>query len=182
MANVRRLQVTVELAVMKKHRLRSTETFLEVERIANSFLEFLKGPDVAEQIAAVHKLGASSVEVQNVCLPGVQALGFTPEKTGLFQNDAVSALRPDYYLKVRETGILLEVERGKTTTNNMDLLDFWKCHICEHAEYLFLLVPHARLSENGSVMRHFKQVQRRLGTFFAPRNYVNVEAVFLFGY
>jgi len=23
---------------------------------------------------------------------------------------------------------LLEVERGKTTINNMQLLDFWKCH------------------------------------------------------
>jgi hypothetical protein len=23
----------------------------------------------------------------------------------------------------------------------MDLLDFWKCHVCQHAQYLFLLVP-----------------------------------------
>ena len=174
--------MTVELAVLKKHVLRSAETFSEVERIAAQFLAFLTRDDISQQIAAVHKLGASSAEVQSVCLPGVKALGFTPEKTGLFGTYEVSALRPDYYLKVRETGILLEVERGKTTTNNMDLLDLWKCHICEHAEYLFLLVPHARPSERGSVMRHFKQVQRRLGTFFAPRNYVNVEAVFLFGY
>ena len=167
---------------MRKQELRSAETFAEVEQIANRFLAFLTRLDVSEQIAAVHKLGASSVEVQGVCLPGVQALGFTPERTGLFGSYAVSALRPDYYLKIRDTGILLEVERGKTTTNNMDLLDLWKCHICEHAEYLFLMVPHARPSESGGVMRHFKQVQRRLSTFFAPRNYVNVEAVFLFGY
>lgn len=174
--------MTVELAVMKKQELRSVDTFSEVEQIAHRFLAFLSHPDVSKQIASVHKLGASSIEVQRVCLPGVQALGFVPEKTGLFGTYAVPALRPDYYLKVRDTGILLEVERGKTTTNNMDLLDLWKCHICEHAEYLFLLVPHARPSESGSVMRHFKQVQRRLGTFFVPRNYVNVEAVFLFGY
>ena len=25
----------------------------------------------------------------------------------------------------------MEVEREKTTINNMDLLDVWKCHICE---------------------------------------------------
>jgi hypothetical protein len=39
------------------------------------------------------------------------------------------------------TGIILEVERGKTTINNMDLLEFWKCHICAHADFLFLMVP-----------------------------------------
>ena len=32
----------------------------------------------------------------------------------------------------------MEVERGKTTTNNMDLLDIYKCHICEEANHLFL--------------------------------------------
>ena len=25
----------------------------------------------------------------------------------------------------------------------MDLLDFWKCHLCHHADYLFLMVPQA---------------------------------------
>ena len=35
----------------------------------------------------------------------------------------------------------MEVERGKTTTNNMDLLDIYKCHICEEANHLFLFVP-----------------------------------------
>jgi len=174
--------VAIEHSVLRKATPRSAETFADVELIANRFLDFLRQPSVEEQIAIVHKLGASSVEVQTVVLPGLLELGFTPEKTGLFQSSEVSALRPDYYRKIRETGILLEVERGKTTTNNMDLLDFWKCHICEHAEYLFLLVPNARPSESGRIMRHFKQVQSRLGAFFIPRNYVNVEAVFLFGY
>ena len=44
-------------------------------------------------------------------------------------------------MPLADTGIILEVERGKTTINNMDLLDFWKCHICAHADYLFLMVP-----------------------------------------
>jgi hypothetical protein len=64
----------------------------------------------------------------------------------------------------------------------MDLLDFWKCHICDHAEYLFLLVPQARPSANGKVLRHFRHVQKRLGVFFEAKNYVNVTAVHLFGY
>ena len=44
-------------------------------------------------------------------------------------------------MPIGESGIILEVERGKTTINNMDLLDFWKCHICSYAHGLYLLVP-----------------------------------------
>lgn len=142
----------------------------------------MDGAEVQREIARVHKLHASSKEVQTAVLPSALKLGFTPEKTKLFENSTVSALRPDYYRKVQDTGILLEVERGKTTTNNMDLLDFWKCHICIHAEYLFLLVPQERLSKNGHVMKHYEQVQKRLGMFFKQENYVNVEAAFIFGY
>jgi len=39
-----------------------------------------------------------------------------------------------------------------------------------------------RIGRNAHVLRHFKQVSKRLGTFFEPRNYVNVDAVHLFGY
>ena len=174
--------MTVELSVVKKAEPRSPEAFAEVEKLAQRFLVFLNHAEVQEEIAAVHQVGASSAEVQRTILPGAQQLGFIPEKKGLFQAYAVPALRPDYYMQVRDTGILLEVERGKTTTNNMDLLDLWKCHICEHAEYLFLLVPQVRPTKKGSNTRPFKQVQNRLGTFFKPSSYVNVDAVFLFGY
>lgn len=109
-------------------------------------------------------------------------LGFESERRRLFANYQVSRLRPDYYCRIDDTGILLEVERGKTIANNMDLLDMWKCHICEWAEYLFLVVPQARPSANGKTQRHFQQVQKRLGVFFEPKNYVNVNAVHLFGY
>ena len=174
--------MTVELKVFGKAEPHSPETFAEVGKLAQRFLVFLNHAEVQEGIAAVHQLGASSAEVQRTILPGAQRLGFIPEKKGLFQAYAVPSLRPDYYLRVRDTGILLEVERGKTTTNNMDLLDLWKCHICEHAEYLFLVVPQVRQTKKGSNTLPFKQVQNRLGTFFKPNNYVNVEAVFLFGY
>lgn len=172
----------VEMAIIRKPSVRSPAVHAQVEGIADRLLGFMQTPAIEAEIAGVHKFGASSHDVQRVVLPVLTTLGFVSEKRGLFVEYGVSGLRPDYYLPVADTGILLEVERGKTTTNNMDLLDLWKCHICRHAEYLFLLVPHERPSENGQVLRHFRQVQPRLATFFEAGNHVNVEAVFLFGY
>ena len=79
--------------------------------------------------------------------------------------------------------MLLEVERGKTTINNMDLLDFWKCHVCPQAHYLFLLVPVA-LRQNPTMFprNEFLTVCRRLSRFFSPRTYTNVRGLCLFGY
>ncbi len=172
----------IEYAQFKKQTLRSDQEFAEVCATAKQFLMFLSSQAVAAQIEAVHQVGAASSEIQRVILPGAEALHFRSEKKGLFNSYAVPGLRPDYYAKVGNTGILLEVERGKTTMNNMDLLDLWKCHICEYADYLFLLVPNERHNGNGGITRPFKQVQNRIGTFFEQRNYVNVEAAFLFGY
>ena len=94
-----------------------------------------------------------------------------------------SALRPDYFREIGGTGVILEVERGKTTINNMDLLDFWKCHICQHAHYLILLVPiELRQNETMSPRREFATVRNRLASFFEPGNYTNVRGLFLFGY
>jgi len=72
-------------------------------------------------------------------------------------------------------------ERGKTISNNMDILDFWKCHICVHADYLFLIVPKRRQSKRRD-SSPFQYVQKRITAFFDPPNYVNVNAVHLFGY
>lgn len=101
----------------------------------------------------------------------------------MFSKYKTSGLRPDYFKKVNETGILFEVERGKTIHNNMDMLDLWKCHICEEADYLFLLVP-TGLKQNpqARAQNTFKSVCKRLETFFIEGNYVNVKAVFIFGY
>ena len=86
-------------------------------------------------------------------------------------------------MSIGDTGIILEVERGKTTINNMDLLDFWKCHICAHADYLILLVPEElRQNETMTARREFVSVRKRLATFFEPQNYTNVRGLFLFGY
>ena len=75
------------------------------------------------------------------------------------------------------------MERGTTTINNMDLLDMWKCHICDHADYLFLMVP-AELRQNATMSprREFATVKRRLATFFDPGNYTNVRGLVVIGY
>ena len=172
----------MEFHQLQKPIVRSAEAFEAATILAQRLLVLLRHPTVQEQIVEAHQLGASSQMVQSTIFPAVSSLGFASEKKGLFDGYKVAALRPDYYLPILDTGIILEVERGKTTTNNMDLLDLWKCHICTHAEYLFLLVPQARPSQNGTVMRHFRDVSRRLATFFIPGNYVNVDAVYIFGY
>jgi hypothetical protein len=175
--------MSIDYANFQKLPLRSQAEFDEVKCMADRLLDFLRCPDIERQIESLHKLGASSADVQSAILPCAKDLGFASEKKGLFNSYPVSALRPDYYAKVGlNSGVLLEVERGKTTANNMDLLDLWKCHICEHADYLFLIVPKVRPSKKGSFTYPFNQVQKRLGTFFVPRNYVSVEGVFLFGY
>jgi hypothetical protein len=121
--------------------------------------------------------------VQNVFLQQARGLGFRDESRGLFKGYVSSGLRPDYFMPVGDTGIILEVERGKTTINNMDLLDFWKCHICAHADYLFLMVPvELRQNETMTARREFAAVRNRLSTFFERPNYTNVRGLSLFGY
>ena len=174
--------MAIEYTLLKKHGLDGDVDFRLVADLAGQLREYLDREEVQQEIRSRHVLGASSVGIQNVILQRAQELGFQSEKKGLFAGYKVPGLRPDYYCPVGTTGILLEVERGKTTTNNMDLLDFWKCHICDQASYLFLVVPQERPSANGSVLRHFLQASKRLSTFFEPRNYANVDAVHLFGY
>ncbi len=66
----------------------------------------------------------------------------------------------------------------------MDFLDFWKCHLCEHANYLFLLVPQ-ELRQNEkqrAPKREYNAVVKHLSSFFVPRNYTNVRGLAVFGY
>jgi hypothetical protein len=146
-------------------------------------LSHLNDPAALAQINDANAPGNSSALVQAAFLNYASRLGFVSEAKGLFKGYATSGLRPDYYLRVGATGILLEVERGKTTINNMDLLDFWKCHLCAEANYLFLMVPQAlRQNSNGKIRREFVTVTKRLEAFFEPRNYTNVRGVAIFGY
>lgn len=172
----------LERTAFVQDRYRSTAEFRKVTGIADRLLQHLSGPEVETLIRAADRPGESSYGVQQAFLPFALELGFRDESKGLFA-PYESAVRPDYYLPLDETGIILEVERGKTVRNNMDFLDFWKCHVCEKAHYLFLLVP--RSLQHNPGMRpanEYVAVCRRLKTFFAPRNYTNVRGLFVFGY
>ena len=154
----------------------------EVEALALRLRAELELDPAAAALRGANRPGAASHEIQRLIHPVALSLGFSSEKKGLYQG-SVPGLRPDFFRKVGDSGILLEVERGKTTTNNMDLLDFWKCHLCVHAHYLFLFVPQElRHSEGSGIKREFESVRRRLSAFFRPEHYTNVRAVYLFGY
>ncbi len=155
----------------------------EVLRLADDLVGHLSEPAVSELIEEANQPGRSSSAVQDVFLQEARRLGFRDERKGLFAAYQSSALRPDYFRPVGSSGVILEVERGKTTINNMDLLDFWKCHICEHASFLFLMVPR-ELRQNSTMAprREFTAVARRLESFFRPGNYTNVLGLVLLGY
>lgn len=160
-----------------------TDEHVAVLAIADALLEHLLTATIVAQILSANQPGMSSAGVQAVFLEQARQLGFRDESRGLFSEYLSSALRPDYFMKLGDTGIILEVERGKSTINNMDLLDFWKCHICAHADYLFLLVPtELRQNPTMSARKEFAMVQKRLSTFFEPQNYTNVRGLYLFGY
>jgi hypothetical protein len=159
-----------------------TAEWSAVLAVADHLVTHLESVEVALQLAEANLPGNSSALVQEVFIAEAEELGFRSESRGLFAAYQ-SALRPDYFLPIGDTGIILEVERGKTTINNMDLLDFWKCHICEHASYLFLMVPtELRQNLTMSPRREFATVSRRISTFFVPGNETNVRGAVLLGY
>lgn len=175
-------EMPIKFQVLKKNSLDLNETYAKVNKVAKELRTFLCKSDIQKELRECHKIGASSTEIQEILRQKATELGFESEKKGLFKEYLTSSLRPDYYLPIDDTGIILEVERGKILANNMDLLDLWKCHICKCARYLFLIVPQERTDKKGKRTKQFLPVSNRLKTFFEPDNYVNVDAVFLFGY
>jgi hypothetical protein len=170
----------IEYVELVKEGIESDASFKDAQAIAIRLRDFLNRPEIEDEIHSKDVCGAKSTEIQNVILPCTKGLGFEPEKTNLFAKYECKSLRPDYFQ--REVGILLEVERGKTRMNNMDLLDIWKCHICEQARYLFLIIPKVRRDKKGGSAKQFHLTHSRMTSFFRKENYVNVDAVFLFGY
>ena len=157
--------------------------FKIVAEVSDRLLDHLNQSEAQRLLAAANAPGQSSALVQASIEVFAAELGFTSEAKGLFGNYDNKAVRPDYYLSLDDTGILMEVERGKTTINNMDFLDFWKCHLCEHADYLFLMVPQElRQNTTMSPRREYNSVVKRMGSFFIPGNYTNVRGLHVFGY
>jgi hypothetical protein len=174
--------MSVEFKKYVQEPMLTHDEWLTVSGIADQLHEHLNRPGVLEAITSANQPRVSSADIQATFLDFAKGLGFESEKTGLFA-DLDLAVRPDYFMRVGQTGILLEVERGKTTINNMDFLDFWKCHLCPGANYLFLLVPKAlRQNETMRPRNEFQTVDRRLAKFFVEGNYTNVRGLCLFGY
>ncbi|WP_460502731.1 hypothetical protein [Hymenobacter agri] len=171
------------LEVLKKDNIELSSEFQSVKIIAQELELFLNQELIQKKIFITHKVGAKSSEIQDILIEKAKEMGFQSEVKGLFANYHTPALRPDYYKPLGDSkGIIMEVERGKTTINNMDLLDVWKCHICEKANYLFLIVPKSRQNNKGGKSQTFNLVKKRLSSFFRLENYLNVDAIFIFGY
>ena len=134
----------------------------EIFKISNIIEEYLNQKEVNKRIQNSNIKGTDSQVIQKIIEEIAAPLGFKDEKQGLFKKYKDSGLRPDFYKKIGKNGILMEVERGKTTTNNMDLLDIYKCHICEEANHLFLFVP-IEVSHTKNI---YKNVCKKVENFF----------------
>ena len=157
--------------------------FLEVNRIGEELFNYLQQEEIEQAFDRANSPGNSSAKVQEVFLKKALELGFQSEKKNLFSNIPTSNLRPDYFRKIGDTGIIIEVERGKTIMNNMDILDMWKCHLCFSANHLFLFVPNQlKHNYNSASYDCFKKVSNRLSPFFKKPNFINVNSLWLFGY
>jgi hypothetical protein len=177
------IKMEVKYIILQKENIQNNNDFLEIKRLANEIYIFMNRPDISQKINNTHKINAKSVEIQEIFLKKLYELGFSSEKKGLFNKYKTSALRPDYYKKIGQNkGIIIEVERGKTIANNMDMLDIWKCHICEEANYLFLIIPQIRQTKKGTKDNIYEKVVDRLNSFFEKNNYINVDAIVIFGY
>lgn len=138
------------------------------------------------EIALLHVHGAPSKAIQDHFAKLLREdLGFGEEVVLTPQFGLVTHARPDFFFKLAEgRGIIAEVERGGTTTNNHDLKDMWKAHVAPDAHHLFLMVPHNNWRADGSPReRPFQIVARRLGAFFGdPRREIDVLSVHVFAY
>ena len=172
--------MSIKLQILLKEGIKNRNDYKKAEDIANDIKGFMGTTSIQTKLKNAHKVTGSSKLIQDIIIPKAKEIGFESEKKQLFKN---YRLRPDYYYKLGiNKGILIEVERGKTLTNNMDLLDIWKCHICKEANFLFLIVPQIRQTNKGGETVTFNNVVKRLESFFEKDSYINVDAVFLFGY
>lgn len=155
-----------------------------VDRLALRLTDHIA--ETAEAIAGIHIHGASSQAVQDHFSLLLRAeLGFGEEVVLTPQSGFVTHARPDFFFRLSPgRGIIAEVERGGTTTNNHDLKDVWKAHIAPDSHHLFLIVPHNNWKADGSAReRPFQIVARRLGAFFGdPRREIDLLSAHVFAY
>ena len=155
-----------------------------VDRLASALRQYIAAREA--RIDEVHIHGASSSTVQNIIGELLtERLGFLTERVLTAEDGLVTRARPDFvYWLSRGRGILAEVERGGTTTNNHDLKDMWKAHISPDTQHLFLVVPRANWGEGGKAReRPYPRVVQRVSAFFGdPRREVDVVSAHIFAY
>lgn len=152
----------------------------EVFKISKKLEKFLNEKNTEKKLLKLNVKGVVSQKIQAVIEEfAIPQLGFSSEKENLFRKYETNKLRPDLYKKIGKSGILLEVEKGKTVTNNMDLLDLWKCHICTEANHLFLVIP---IRDEAKKLNIFNTVCKRMSSFFVKENYLNINSLIIFGY
>lgn len=139
-----------------------------------------------QEIDDSHVHMASSGAIQSI-VSGLlcDKLEFREERILTPEDGFVTQARPDFFFRLADgRGVLAEVERGGTVTNNHDLKDLWKTHIASDAQHLFLIVPHANWNEAGRPReKPFIRVVNRLGAFFGDhRKEVDVLSLHVFGY
>jgi hypothetical protein len=169
-----------------RHELTSSDVadLVRVDELAAGLRLHLQESAAAIDLVHVHQ--AQSKAVQSIVAELLHAkLGFRQERVLEPEDGFVTLARPDFFFWLGPgRGVLAEVERGGTTTNNHDLKDLWKTHIAQEAQHLFLVVPHANWNGTGAAREHpFVRVCRRLGAFFGdPRREVDVVSLHVFGY
>lgn len=156
----------------------------QVDALAQRLRAHLVESEAAIDLAHVHD--AKSGAIQTIASTLLrEGLGFEEEVVLAPDEGFTIRARPDFIFRLADgRGVLAEVERGGTTTNNHDLKDFWKTHIAQDAQHLFLIVPHSNWRKDGTGReKPFKHVCRRLRAFFGDaRREVDVVSVHIFGY
>lgn len=121
-----------------------------VDKLAEKLLAHIEATKT--EIALLHVHGAPSKAIQDDFATLLrEELGFGEEVVLTPQIGLVTRARPDFFFVLADgCGIIAEVERGGTTTNNHDLKDLWKAHIAPNAHHLFLMVPRNNWKADGS--------------------------------
>lgn len=178
--------MSVEYVCLERSRLDSGDrkSLARAKGLADRLRLSLDGREADIDLAHIH--GANSSAIQVVVSQVLrEELGFGEEVVLTPQDGFVTQARPDFYFPLSPgRGIIAEVERGGTVTNNHDLKDLWKTHIAPDAQHLFLVVPISNWSLSGSAReRPFLRVCNRLKAFFGdPRREIDVISCHIFGY
>jgi hypothetical protein len=136
-------------------------------------------------IDLAHVHGAGSAAIQYIVGSILRELAFREEVVLTPEDGFVIHARTDFYHRISAgRGVIAEVERGGTVTNNHDLKDLWKTHLSPDAQHLFLVVPVSNWRSGGTAReKPYARVSRRLGAFFGhPRREIDVISCHIFGY